>query len=64
MKIKKIYRRPNLVVVFIDRCTSLSMLSNYTPPDDPFGTSGSAQSTPIEEEQSVEKNVFTETPFE
>lgn len=63
MKIKKIYISPNLVVVSLDRCTSLSMLSEYTEPGDPFETSGSAQSAPIEEEQSVKKSAFTDSPF-
>ncbi len=62
---KRIYIKPFVDLVELDKMVTLIMTSLYTPPnpDDPYGTSGSAQSAPIEEEQSVKKNAFTDSPF-
>jgi hypothetical protein len=58
MKIKKTYCSPKILVTSLDRHISLSMVTEYTPPDDPFGTSAQPA-----QEVETEKSSFEENPF-
>lgn len=62
MKVKKTYYSPQFIVIDLDRSTSLSMLSEYTPPGDPLSTSGAGEAPPQQEQ--TKSNSFKENPFD
>lgn len=59
MKLKKIYCPPEIIEIKIDRELSLVMLSEYTPPDDPFPSNAPAQ-----QQAETQQNNFKDNPFE
>ncbi|WP_291857351.1 hypothetical protein [Marinilabilia sp.] len=61
---KKIYKRPELVEVELDKMIVLQVTSTQ-PPDQPFATSESPTTTStVTTEEPLEKNSFEENPFQ
>ncbi len=63
MTIKKTYCFPEIIEIRLDRSLSLNMVSEYTPPDDPFGSAAAPAPPAAARETETSKSSFEENPF-